>query len=185
MWKKLLISTVGLAAAGVANGQTAKRQWNVSINPLSTLVGAPVGAVDYRVADRAWAGVYGAYTNFLGITSTTIGVRSHIKPNSRADRDGVYLSPSLYYSVHDVDDDINSDSTLVRIDGSGTTLGVAGILGYHWIWKSGLNLRLGLGAQVSRASVDTSVRVDDSANEGSATATYTGMTGEFALGLAI
>ena len=76
---------------------------------------------------------------FLGVEVSGFGVRGgyqfFVTNKTKYSPEGFYVGPNLSYNS------LTEKST----DSKATTVGVGLLLGYQWIWKSGISLDLGIG----------------------------------------
>jgi hypothetical protein len=119
----------------------------IKLNPISLAFGN-INAYYQRAIGKSSAIQIGAnyWYRFLGTEVTGFGVRGgyqfFVTSRTKHSPEGFYVGPHLSYNS------LTEKST----DTSVSTTGVGLMLGYQWIWKSGLSLDLGIGPMYTFAS---------------------------------
>lgn len=115
---------------------------NVRVNPLGLLIGALSGDVDFAVTKKFTIGpsisYYSATIFDTSLTGYGLGARANVYLTGDAMTDSWILGPGLGLSINSVSSGESKASSVGFYVGS--------ILGYQWVWTSGLNINLGLGA---------------------------------------
>lgn len=134
---------------------------NVRINPLGLLLGVLSGDVDFSISRKFTVGPSLSYysASLLGtkLTGFGIGARGNYYLSGDAMTDSFILGPNVGMSLFSISSGTASASTV------GFYMG--GIAGYQWVWQSGFNINLGLGANYyiqsasAKASDGTSLSV--------------------------
>lgn len=121
------------------------RTMNVRINPLGILVGSLSGDFDFRINEKFTLGPSISYmkaSNILtDLSGFGIGLRGNWYLTGDALTDSWYVGPMAGYASLSVSSPfLGTEST------SRGAFYVGTLVGYQWVWKSGINLNLGLGA---------------------------------------
>lgn len=118
------------------------RSINVRVNPLGLLVGSLSADVDFAISDKFTIGPTLSYYSATLFTTTLsgfgIGARGNWYLSGNAMTDSWILGPQLGMSLFSISSGASKASS--------TGFYFGGIGGYQWVWKSGFNINLGLGA---------------------------------------
>jgi hypothetical protein len=151
---------------------------SIEVNPFSLLLGEVSGNVNIALGRKITFGPYGSFFSYKigdgGWSGFGFGARANIYLTGDAISDSWYFGPGAGYKSIT----LGSDS-LGSITVSG--LAIYGLIGYHWVWNNGINLRLGGGASYSSIAAKTSA-----SNGSSITVPGSGLLGalEFSFGFA-
>jgi hypothetical protein len=119
----------------------------IKLNPISLAFGN-INFMYQRAIGRSSAVQLGGnyWYRFLGTEVSGFGVRGgyqfFVTNRTKSSPEGFYVGPHLSYNS------LTEKST----DNKATTFGVGLMLGYQWIWKSGLSLDLGIGPMYTFAN---------------------------------
>ena len=146
----IFVFITGLSMSCFAQDDVEENLPNIiKLNPISLAFGN-INLMYQRAIGRSSAVQIGAnyWYRFLGTEVTGFGVRGgyqfFVTNRTKSSPEGFYLGPHLSYN----------SLTEKETDVSVNTVGVGLMLGYQWIWKSGLSLDLGIGPMYTFASED-------------------------------
>lgn len=148
-------------AAGATQSSTADNTWNVSLNPGGTLILALIGgfsiggAVDYKVNPNWTVGLTAGFLNWnfstssvtsnnssnaveAGVSFFQVGARAQYFVE-KAFTDSWYFAPQINFQT-------GTATTSQSLEVGLSLLSFGGTAGYMWIWDSGFNIQLGIGA---------------------------------------
>lgn len=118
------------------------RTINFRVDPLGLLLGTVTGNVDFAITKHITVGPTASYfsASMLGtsLSGFGIGARANIYLSGDAISSGWLVGPSVGYSSFGV--------SAPGLSGSTGGFYVGAVAGYQWVWKNGLNLDVGLGA---------------------------------------
>lgn len=126
----------------------AFKRWNVSANPIGMIIGLYGASVSYAPHDhftlRFDANYIRPIDSGTKIEGFELGVGAPIY--FRRAYQGVFLEPGVIVRQlsYDYEDYSGSTTTLTRE--KATVVGPQVLVGWHWIWDSGLNIAIALGA---------------------------------------
>jgi hypothetical protein len=138
---------------------------------VSLIVGAGYGAIGGKDDESGTATGFSTIRGLVGMNWQPIGNGMH----------GFYLGPRVRVNNYNVKVSGDGDTT----NGSITTIGVAAVVGYRWIWDPGFSLGVGFGGQYLSAISQTN-GTDSEGNEVEAGFNFDGFlpSFEFTLGWA-
>ena len=145
MKKIILLSTfiIGLSISCFAQDEAEENLPNIiKLNPISLAFGN-INLIYQRALGKSSAVQIGGnyWYRFLGTEVTGFGIRGgyqfFVTGRTKTAPEGFYVGPHLSYnSLKERETDVQN---------SVNTFGVGLMLGYQWVWKSGLSLDLGIG----------------------------------------
>jgi len=145
-WMLMLMTGLGAGVCADESGKTpetaALPRYNVSGNVIGVIFGAFTGRFDFGITEATTIGPhFGIYiNNSVSITSgqVQIGPRLNYNLSGKRISNGLYLGIGLNYGqVSSKISGVTAKANSYRFDA---------LAGYHLVWKSGVNLMLGLGA---------------------------------------
>jgi hypothetical protein len=154
-------SAFGAARTGHMTEEVAQTKFlNVRVNPLGLALGSLSGEADFRIGDKFTIGPslshFSANFFFTELTGWGIGARSNY-----------YLTGSVFQDSWIVGTSVGLSTTKVRLgneEASNIGAFVHALIGYQFVFKSGLNLQLALGgswfSQDSEMTTDQGTVVD-------------------------
>lgn len=156
MKRILLIFTfiMGLSMSSFAQDEAEENLPNIiKLNPISLAFGN-INLIYQRAIGKSSAVQLGGnyWYRFLGTDVTGFGIRGgyqfFLTGRTKAAPEGFYVGPQLSYNS------LKERST--DIPASVTTFGVGLLIGYQWVWDSGLSLDLGIGPMYTFADDENS-----------------------------
>jgi hypothetical protein len=145
MKKIIMIFTfiIGLSMSCFAQDDVEENLPNIiKVNPISLAFGN-INLIYQRAIGKSSALQIGGnyWYRFLGTEVTGFGLRGgyqfFLTNRTKMAPEGFYLGPHLAYN--------SLKERETETQSSATTFGVGLMLGYQWVWKSGLSLDLGIG----------------------------------------
>lgn len=144
--------------------ESAERRFGIRINTVETglfaAIGHPLASIagDIRLGSRFVVGPLLAWGPMQDIQSVKIGfwdlgVQSAFYFSGKAMRDGWFLRAYFTHFMASATTEINQNNVPVEARGSAGFDAVGASIGYAWVWRSGVSLTLGIGAE--RFSSDT------------------------------
>jgi len=145
MKKIILLTTfiIGMSVSCFAQDEAEENLPNIiKLNPISLAFGN-INLIYQRALGKSSAVQIGGnyWYRFLGTEVTGFGIRGgyqfFVTGRTKTAPEGFYVGPHLSYnSLKEKETDVQN---------SVNTFGVGLMLGYQWVWKSGLSLDLGIG----------------------------------------
>jgi hypothetical protein len=129
------------------------RRINLSTNPLGWIVGIYGVSASYGISNHLALRADGNYFNFVGDGDETgyeLGVGLPIY--FRRTYSGVFLEPGVIVRRFNATDDFDDENE---------TIGPQVLVGWHWMWDSGLNFALAFGVGRNWSKEDTESDYDD------------------------
>lgn len=155
MVRKSAIAVMLLVAGVVGSNEAAAYDMNVRVNPLGLAFGIIGAEVDFKVGESMTVGPsLGILSTSLGTTSLNayqIGARANFYLSGPAISDGWFAAPYASFLPMTIKSG--------NASASWSSFSAGALFGYQWVWESGFNMDVGLGA--SYYSTASSVTADD------------------------
>lgn len=153
-------SAIGAKQAQISENVSSDKTFNVRVNPLGLAIGSLSAEGDFRLSDKWTLGPsishYSADFLFTSLSGWGFGARSNYYLTGNVFEDSWIVGTSVGLSTVSV--------TLGADKASGVGLFLQSVLGYQWVWTSGLNLQLALGgswySQGSELRADNGTVID-------------------------
>jgi len=148
-------------SAGVMPAVVKNKSFNVQSSILSDLIGAVNLNVNFRLSPAFTAGPTAEYWSLSesdgdggtgSVRLWSVGAQAEYAFNGDIMRDGVLLNPYVAYNAAE-----NVNASKYGVSG----ISAGALVQYQWIWQSGFNVQLGVGAGYS------TVKTSSPATEGS------------------
>jgi hypothetical protein len=125
------------------------RRTNLSTNPVGWMLGLYGVSLSYAISNHLALRGDVNYFNFYGDDSTGFEFGAGLPIYFRRAYSGVFLEPGFIMRTFD------------DTYGENTTFGPQMLIGWHWMWDSGLNVAMAFGAGRNWAREDTESDYDD------------------------
>lgn len=149
----MLVSQVSFGATTIESKTTTQdRNVNITIDPLSMILGIFDAGADFRVNSNLTLGGYFKFASYEFTNSSLTGssrltaygggAKMHYYLTNNALEDSWYVSPSIGFMP------VQTFGSTQSVFSTGTTIG------YQWVYNSGFNMNLGFGVQYISISSD-------------------------------
>jgi hypothetical protein len=129
------------------------KRTNISTNPIGWMLGIYGLSLSYGISDHLAVRGDVNYFDPIGEDGTTgYEVGAGLPIYFRRTYSGLFLEPGAIIRRFSDDDDFDDDNT---------TIGPQILVGWHWMWDSGLNVAMAFGAGRNWAREDTESDYDD------------------------